>query len=219
MPQLDFRAPPPVHRWPPLSAGATVGLDRNQSNYLGNVLRLAAGRNRAGVQRARRRMAGSDCRAQAGPTISPMAWPATRPQDNPPNVAYVFCAAQARKARLHGAEGRSRWGRPSLRPGHHPLHPGLSPRQQRAEMARPMSSKPPSKCGNPQPLPRSPSPLRSTRLSRPSGEAQRLLVFCDEAADVADPLQALKSSQKASKRDRCPDSARRAVSRRREARR
>jgi 16S rRNA (uracil1498-N3)-methyltransferase len=29
-------------------------------------------------------------------------------------------------------------------------------------------------------------------------EAQRLLVFCDEAADVADPLQALKSSQKAS---------------------
>src|SRR3954468_3281884 len=42
MPDLDFRAPR-LFVDAPLSAGERVVLERNQSNYLGNVLRLAAG--------------------------------------------------------------------------------------------------------------------------------------------------------------------------------
>ena len=42
MPELDFNAPR-LFVDAPLSAGETVALERNQSNYLGNVLRLAAG--------------------------------------------------------------------------------------------------------------------------------------------------------------------------------
>ena len=42
MPELDFRAPACLSM-PPLSAGENVALERNQSNYLGNVLRLTAG--------------------------------------------------------------------------------------------------------------------------------------------------------------------------------
>src|SRR5690349_14324828 len=42
MPDLDFRAPR-LFVDAPLGAGEKVALDRNQSNYLGNVLRLGAG--------------------------------------------------------------------------------------------------------------------------------------------------------------------------------
>jgi len=42
MPQLDFRSPR-LFVDAALTAGETVALDHNQSNYLGNVLRLSAG--------------------------------------------------------------------------------------------------------------------------------------------------------------------------------
>jgi len=42
MPELDFRAPR-LYVDAPLHAGQTVELARDQSNYLGNVLRLASG--------------------------------------------------------------------------------------------------------------------------------------------------------------------------------
>ena len=42
MPELDFRAPR-LFVDAPLGAGQSVALERNQSNYLGNVLRLSAG--------------------------------------------------------------------------------------------------------------------------------------------------------------------------------
>ena len=42
MPEFDFRSPR-LFIDAALAAGVTVELDRNQSNYLGNVLRLAAG--------------------------------------------------------------------------------------------------------------------------------------------------------------------------------
>ena len=44
MPDLDFRAPR-LFVDAPLSDGARIALERNQSNYLGNVLRLSAGEN------------------------------------------------------------------------------------------------------------------------------------------------------------------------------
>ncbi len=42
MPQVDFRSPR-LFVDVPLAAGANVPLDRDQSHYLGNVLRLEAG--------------------------------------------------------------------------------------------------------------------------------------------------------------------------------
>ena len=42
MPKLDFRSPR-LFVDAVLATGQTVALERNQSNYLGNVLRLSAG--------------------------------------------------------------------------------------------------------------------------------------------------------------------------------
>ena len=42
MPQFDFRSPR-LFVDAALAAGQTVALERNQSNYLGSVLRLSAG--------------------------------------------------------------------------------------------------------------------------------------------------------------------------------
>ena len=42
MPELDFRAPR-LFVDAPLRPGEKIALERNQSNYLGNVLRLSAG--------------------------------------------------------------------------------------------------------------------------------------------------------------------------------
>src|SRR3984885_13633547 len=95
MPQLDFRSPR-LFVDATLSAGATVELERGQSNYLGNVLRLAAGdsilafNGRDGEWQAsivgRKRPDGLAIMAQ------------TRPQDRLPDLAYVF--APLKHARL-----------------------------------------------------------------------------------------------------------------------
>ena len=87
MPELDFRSPR-LFVDAPLGAGATVSLERDQSNYLGNVLRLAAGdavlvfNGRDGEWRAE--ISG---RKRADTlTITTQ----TRPQDRLPDVTYVF---------------------------------------------------------------------------------------------------------------------------------
>src|SRR3954466_4209828 len=95
MPQLDFRAPR-LFIDGALSAGVTVGLDRNQSNYLGNVLRLAAGETVLVFN-------GRDGEWQAAisgrkrPDNLTIGTP-PRPQDRLPDVAYVF--APLKHARL-----------------------------------------------------------------------------------------------------------------------
>src|SRR5713226_8542126 len=87
MPQLDFRAPRLFVNHP-LKAGETIALDRNQSNYLGNVLRLAAGETVLVFN-------GRDGEWQAAiagrkrPDILTLIR-RTRPQDRLPDVAYVF---------------------------------------------------------------------------------------------------------------------------------
>src|SRR6202023_1267109 len=95
MPQLDFRQPRlfvDAARAP----GETVALERSQSNYLGNVLRLSAGdsilvfNGRDGEWQAsilgRKRPDGLAIVAQ------------TRPQDRLPDLAYIF--APLKHARL-----------------------------------------------------------------------------------------------------------------------
>src|SRR3981189_2037863 len=95
MPEFDFRAPR-LFIDAALREGERVALERNQSNYLGNVLRLSAGESilvfngRDGEWQAqiegRKRPDGLSIIAR------------TRPQDRLPNIAYVF--APLKHARL-----------------------------------------------------------------------------------------------------------------------
>src|SRR5260221_12409053 len=95
MPEFDFSAPR-LFVDAPLKAGQTVALERNQSNYLGNVLRLAAGENilvfngRDGEWQAQ--LAG---RKRPDPLVIGAQ---TRPQDSLPDIAYVF--GPLKRARL-----------------------------------------------------------------------------------------------------------------------
>src|SRR3954471_20961690 len=95
MPELDFRSPR-LFVDADLAAGANVPLDRDQANYLGNVLRLAAGdtvlafNGRDGEWQAaisgRKRLDRLGVVAQA------------RRQDRLPDLAYCF--APLKPARL-----------------------------------------------------------------------------------------------------------------------
>src|SRR5437588_7774628 len=95
MPQLDFRRPR-LFVDAALAAGETVELERSQSNYLGNVLRLSAGETILAFN-------GRDGEWQA--SIAGRKRPdsleivtQTRPQDRLPDLAYVF--APLKHARL-----------------------------------------------------------------------------------------------------------------------
>src|SRR5580698_2661583 len=95
MPDYDFRAPR-LFVDATLATGATVALERDQSNYLGNVLRLKSGdgilvfNGRDGEWQAS--LAGR--KRPDALTIGPQ----TRPQDRLPELAYVF--APLKHARL-----------------------------------------------------------------------------------------------------------------------
>src|ERR1700694_5197534 len=112
MPQLDFRQPR-LFVDAALAAGETVALERPQSNYLGNVLRLAAGdtilvfNGRDGEWQAS--IAGRQ-RPDSPPIIAQ-----TRPQDRLPDLSYVF--APLKHARLdYMVQKAVEMGASSLRP-------------------------------------------------------------------------------------------------------
>jgi 16S rRNA (uracil1498-N3)-methyltransferase len=183
MPQLDFRAPR-LFIDHPLKAGETVALDRDQSNYLGNVLRLASGESILVFN-------GRDGEWQAAiaghkrpDTLTLIT--RTRPQDLLPDVAYVF--APLKHARLdYVVQKAVEMGAASLQPvvTRHTQVSRVNTGRMRANVIEAAEQ-----CGIlslaevTEPVP----------LERYLGQraAQRLLVFCDEAADVADPLAALK---------------------------
>jgi len=95
MAELDFRSPR-LYVDNPLAPGLVVRLERDQSNYLGNVLRLGAGdailvfNGRDGEWRAA--IAGH--KRPDSLTIETQ----TRPQDRLPDLAYIF--APLKHARL-----------------------------------------------------------------------------------------------------------------------
>ena len=188
MPEYDFRAPR-LFVDANLVTGAAVALDRDQSNYLGNVLRLKSGddvlvfNGRDGEWQA---AVGGRKRADHL-TIGAR----TGPQDRLPDLAYVF--APLKHARLDYMVQKA------VEMGAGLLQPVLTRHTQMAringERMRANVIEAAEQCGIlslagvADPVP----------LDRFLGErdSQRLLVFCDEAADVADPFAALTAARKA----------------------
>jgi 16S rRNA (uracil1498-N3)-methyltransferase len=184
MPELDFRAPR-LFVDAPLSAGQTVPLERNQSNYLGNVLRLSAGESilvfngRDGEWQAQ--IAGRK-RPDSLEVLTQR-----RPQDQLPDIAYVF--APLKHARLDYMVQKA------VEMGAARLQPVLTRFTQvsrvNSERMRANVIEAAEQCGilsladvaEPMPLDRFLSQRRP----------ERLLVFCDEAAETTSPLQALQN--------------------------
>src|ERR1700761_5470085 len=188
MPQIDFRAPR-LFVDAPLRAGQNVVLERNQANYLGNVLRLSAGESilvfngRDGEWRAS--IAGRKRLESVGIVEQ------TRPQDRLPGLAYVF--APLKHARLdYMVQKAVEMGAASLRPV---LTRFTQVSRVNGERMRANVIEAAEQCG----ILSLASVAEPVTLERYLGqrEAQRLLVFCDEAADVGDPVQALGAERTA----------------------
>ena len=186
MPQMDFSAPR-LFVEAALAPGETVALERNQSNYLGNALRLAAGdailvfNGREGEWRAE---IGGRKRPDSLTVVAQ-----TRPQDRLPDIAYVF--APLKHARLdYMVQKAVEMGAASLQPV---LTRFTQVSRVNSERMRANVIEAAEQCGI----------LSVADVAEPLNfdrylgqrDASRLLVFCDEAADVADPVQALRQQQ------------------------
>ena len=183
MPELAFRAPR-LFVDALLREGERIALERNQSNYLGNVLRLSAGESilvfngRDGEWKAeidgRKRPDGLTIAAQ------------TRPQDRLPDIAYVF--APLKHARLDYMVQKA------VEMGASRLQPVLTRHTQvsrvNVERMRANVIEAAEQC----------SILSLAAVAEPVAldrflekrETSRLLVFCDEAADIGNPIEALQ---------------------------
>jgi 16S rRNA (uracil1498-N3)-methyltransferase len=189
MPQHDFKSPR-LFVDAPLAAGETVALERSQSNYLGNVLRLSAddtilvfngrdGEWQASIAGRKR----PDSLAITG---------RTRPQDRLPDLAYVF--APLKHARLdYMVQKAVEMGASSLQPV---LTRFTQVGRVNGERMRANVIEAAEQCG----ILSLADVAEPLALDRYLGqrEAQRLLVFCDEAADTNNPLQALQTGAAAS---------------------
>jgi 16S rRNA (uracil1498-N3)-methyltransferase len=186
MPQFDFRKPR-LFVEAALAPEATVPLARDQGNYLGNVLRLAAGdtilvfNGRDGEWQA----AISGRKRPDNLTIMAQ----TRPQDRLRELSYVF--APLKHARLdYMVQKAVEMGASSLQPV---LTRFTQVSRVNRERMRANVIEAAEQCGIlsvaevAEPL-----PLERYLAAR---EPRRLLVFCDETADAIDPLRTLAGEQ------------------------
>jgi 16S rRNA (uracil1498-N3)-methyltransferase len=182
MPAHDFRSPR-LFVDAPLAMGASVALDRDQSNYLGNVLRLAAGdtilvfNGRDGEWQAQ-------LSGRKRPDRLTIENP-TRPQDRLPDLTYAF--APLKHARLdYMVQKAVEMGAASLQPV---VTRFTQVARVNGERMRANVIEAAEQCGILSVADvREPMLLEKFLYAR---EDRRLLVFCDEAADVTDPLRAL----------------------------
>jgi 16S rRNA (uracil1498-N3)-methyltransferase len=188
VPEYDFRSPR-LFVDASLAPGAAVALERDHSNYLGNVLRLSAGdtilvfNGRDGEWRAS--LSGRKRPDQLTITAQ------TRPQDRLSDLTYAF--APLKHARLDYMVQKA------VEMGASRLQPVLTRFTQvsrvNLERMRANVIEAAEQCGiltlasveEPMPLDR----FLSAR------SAERLLVFCDEASEVVDPLKALRGENPA----------------------
>ncbi len=189
MPQLDFKSPR-LFVDAPLAAGETVTLERQQSNYLGNVLRLSAGETILVFNGRDGEWQASIAGRKRPDSLTIVAQ--TRPQDRLPDLTYVF--APLKHARLdYMVQKAVEMGAASLQPV---LTRFTQVGRVNGERMRANVVEAAEQCGilslatveEPIPLDR--------YLSQRA--VQRLLVFCDEGADTTNPLQALQSGLAAS---------------------
>jgi 16S rRNA (uracil1498-N3)-methyltransferase len=189
MPQLDFRQPR-LFVDAALSAGETVALERSQSNYLGNVLRLSEGdtilvfNGRDGEWQA---AIGGRKRPDSLEIVTQ-----TRRQDRLPDLAYIF--APLKHARLdYMVQKAVEMGASSLQPV---LTRFTQVARVNGERMRANVIEAAEQCGILS-LATVSEPMALDRyLSQRDGA--RLLVFCDEAADTSNPIEALHSGLTAS---------------------
>jgi 16S rRNA (uracil1498-N3)-methyltransferase len=185
MPSHDFRGPR-LFVDAPLAQDGRVELDRDQSNYLGNVLRLSAGaevlafNGRDGEWQAaiegRKRPDGLVILQQ------------TRPQDRLPDLAYVF--APLKHARLdYMVQKAIEMGAASLQPV---LTRFTQASRVNTERMRANVVEAAEQCGILSiATVAEPMPLERFLSQRAAG---RLLIFCDEAAELENPIQSLQGA-------------------------
>ena len=186
MPQHDFRKPR-LYVDAPLNEGANVALDRDQSNYLGNVLRLGSG---AAVLTFNGR--DGEWQAEIAGRKRPETLHVvrqTRQQDRLGDVTYVF--ALLKHARLDYIVQKA------VEMGAAKLQPVTTRFSQvsRVNLERMSANviEAAEQCG----ILSLAAVAAPIPLERYLGERnpERLLVFCDEAAEIADPLAALTSAR------------------------
>src|SRR3954468_924061 len=183
MPDLDFRAPR-LFLDAPLREGERIALERNQSNYLGNVLRLSAGETIL-VFNGRDGEWQAQIEGRKRPdTLTIVA--RTRPQDRLPDIAYVF--APLKHARLdYMVQKAVEMGASMLQPvlTRHTQVSRVNSDRMRANVIEAAEQ-----CGILS-LAVAAEPVALERYLD-TRETSRLLVFCDEASDVKDPVEALR---------------------------
>jgi 16S rRNA (uracil1498-N3)-methyltransferase len=188
MPDIDFKSPR-LFVDAPLVAGSAVPIDRDQGNYLGNVLRLTMG-DRVRVFNGRDGEWQAVIAGRKRPDALEIQTLA-RPQTTLPDLVYAF--APLKHARLdYMAQKAVEMGASALQPviTRHTQVSRLNTDRMRANVIEAAEQ-----CGilslaavhEPLPLDR----WLSTRAP------DRLLVFCDETSDVAGPVAALQGAKAA----------------------
>jgi len=187
MPQCDFRTPR-VYIDAPLAAGREVPFGRGQANYLRNVLRLIQGdgvllfNGRDGEWQAE--LGGNGKRAL-------MASVGGRAREQPQPFDLHFLFAPLKHARLDYLVQKA------VEMGVSRLQPVMTKHTQVArinlERMRANIIEAAQQCGV-LTLPEVKEPVAFKTIAG-NADAERLLVFCDEDADVKDPLAALEQAR------------------------
>jgi 16S rRNA (uracil1498-N3)-methyltransferase len=183
MPRYDFRSPR-LYLDAPLAGGQAVMLDRDQANYLFNVLRLKQGdelllfNGRDGEWQAR--LGGTGKRA-----LTALVGDRKRQQPRPPDLHFLF--APLKHARLDYLVQKA------VEMGVSRLQPVLTRHTQVARVnldrMRANAIEAAQQCGI-LALPEVAEPVPFKTIIA-TADADRLLVFCDEDAEVKDPVAAL----------------------------
>jgi 16S rRNA (uracil1498-N3)-methyltransferase len=182
MPQVDFRSPR-LFVAPPLSEGTRLALDRNQANYLGNVLRLSIG-DQVRVFNGREGEWLATIAGQKRPD-GLLVGAQTRVQPQPADLTYVF--APLKHARLdYVVQKAVEMGAAALQPvtTRFTQVSRINLDRMRANVIEAAEQ-----CGIlGLATVEMPVSLEQWLERRP---VDRLLVFCDEDAAVTDPVAAL----------------------------
>ena len=185
MPKYDFQSPR-LYVMGALKAGAGVTLDKSQSHYLRNVLRLKAG---GGVLAFN----GKDGEWQAtlaeGKQAALVIQEQTRPQTEQPDLHYLF--APLKHERLDYVVQKA------VEMGVSRLQPVLTRHTQvkriYVDRMRANAIEAAEQCGVLS-IPEIGEPITFGRALA-ARKSDRLLVFCDEAADIKDPIAALAAAR------------------------